>query len=134
MSRPPDPKVEQVDSILQDLQNPITHEQISKMQRDCTEIHNLRQGIHKKGLNIQDVNFGQHQILCEVSNKPRPILPPGLRSLAIQTFHSLDHFRLGKIHRQVLATARKDAACRHGHVDLTILYGKNINLKNDTGD
>ena len=69
----------------------VTPEEVFNAQKDCRETHNLRQGFHNKNIKIKDINFGKFQLLCEVSNKPRPILPLSLRHKVIKCFHSLDH-------------------------------------------
>ena len=93
LSRPsPDtPTDQQVASLEENLKNQVTHEEIAKFQSNCPDTHNLRNGLHGKNVKFSDVNFGRFSLFCEVTNKPRPIIPSQLNTKIIKTFHCLDH-------------------------------------------
>ena len=65
---------------------------IEEAQSQCNEVIQTRNGQHASSVKFQEIEFGEHKILCETSmSLPRPLLPKALRSFAIQQLHGLSH-------------------------------------------
>ena len=73
------------------LENTISFQQIAKEQTTCSETFNHRQGLAPRHTKFKEVSFGEVSLLCEVTGKPRPVLPKALRHQAMKQFHCLDH-------------------------------------------
>ena len=130
LSRPPDPVVEEpaIDDVsiahttlcqcssIQALKNVITIKQIAEAQKECTDTFNHRQGLHPRNTTFNSVNYGEHELICEVTGKPRPILPKSLRNQALKQFH-FDHCGHKELTRRVAEnffwTNLKDDCIQH---------------------
>ena len=65
---------------------------IFEAQESCQETALLRSGRHATSLAFQNVEFGEVELFCEISqSKPRPFLPKQLRKHAIEQLHGLAH-------------------------------------------
>ena len=118
LSRPPE-MVEEVaiDEIpvasVQALQEQITIQQVADAQRDCKDTFSHRNGLCPRNTKFNSVNFGNVEVFCETTNKPRPILPANLRHQAMRQYHCIDHCGADELTRRCAenfywATLKKD--------------------------
>ena len=64
---------------------------LADSQAICPEVKSHKEGNHPKSVKLDTVKIGGYDLLCEVSQNPRPMVPAELRPIIAQTFHALGH-------------------------------------------
>ena len=71
----------------------ISVEALKSLQQECPEIKDIQAGLHPKALKFGYHVINEEELYCELSSNkgPRPFIPLKLRSIIIQSTHSLGH-------------------------------------------
>ena len=76
-------------------------EALKALQEDCVEINKIRSGDRPKFTKFEDAEIDGTSLLCEVSSfKPRPYVPPELRSQVMTGLH-FDHLGIKSTTKRV---------------------------------
>ena len=79
----------------------LTPQNILKAQAACGEVINHLSGKKNPTIKLKYINYRGYNLLCEVTNRPRPFIPKELRDSVYQACHDIDHAGQAESKRRV---------------------------------